>query len=170
MQAPDKGERERIQRGGNRGDWGWRCPKHRLLGGCGEEEWATLVKESPGWISRGLDAEGWLSSDASIMRKAEGESWNASAERKRPGIGARKEEERINAIKPSDGKKKNPPPPPQQQQQKKPTPNLPTLNRKQINSELFVAMTSILCSWNSNGNRGRKWEEKEEMKEINFWQ
>lgn len=163
MQAPDKGERERIQRGDNRGDWGYRCPKHRLLGGLGEEEWATLLKESTGWISRGLDAEGWLSSDAFIMRKAEGESWNASAERKRPGIGARREEERINAIKPSDGREKK-------KHQKNNTPNLPTLNCKQINSELFVAMTSILCSWNSNGNRGKKWEEKEEMKEINFWQ
>jgi len=39
-----------------------------------------------------------------LQEQLRGSSWNASAERKRPGIDARKEEERINAIKPLNEK------------------------------------------------------------------
>lgn len=39
------------------------------------------------------------------MESGEGESRDASAGRKRPGIGARRKEERMNAIRPSGGKK-----------------------------------------------------------------
>lgn len=105
------------------------------------------------WISKELNVKGWLSIDVSITRAAEEESWNArafqdaSAGRKRSGIGARKEEEKINAIKPSDVKKRI---------------CLPKAVSKWIQNYLwhwhkFIAPETIIRISGESGRKKRKW-------------